>query len=86
MSTFNYDAVKDMICCPKTKADLVFTGEALVSCDPDSRLRYPIVDGFPVLLIDEARELPSEEWAAIMTKSGRDAATGQTIGTPPPKG
>ncbi|MGC1275395.1 MAG: hypothetical protein WBC44_16940 [Planctomycetaceae bacterium] len=85
-SMFNYEAVKDLLCCPKTRAELVFTGDALVSCDADTRLRYPIVDGFPVLLVDEARELPTSEWAAVMTQAARDSVTGQATGTPPPKG
>ena len=83
---FNYEAVKDLLCCPKTRADLVCTGEALVSCDASTRLRYPIVDGFPVLLIEEARELPMDEWAAVMTAAGRDPITGHTAHSPPPKG
>lgn len=76
MQAFNYDLIKELICCPKTHAPLVFIGEALVCCDPEVRLRYPIVDGFPVLLVDEATALSSDEWAAIMREHGRDPVTG----------
>jgi uncharacterized protein len=86
MATFNYDAVKDFIRCPKTRAELVFTGDALVSCDPDTRLRYPIVDGFPVLLVDEATPLAASDWASVMRHSHRDPVTGERAGTAPPKG
>lgn len=86
MTTFNYDAVKDLICCPKTHAELVYTGDALVCCDPEARLRYPIVDGFPVLLIDEAIELPLNDWAAVMKHAGRDPVTGAPAGPLPSKG
>ena len=77
MHTFNYDAVKGLLRCPRTQAELVFTGAALVSCDPDTRLRYPIVDGFPVMLADEAVALSAEEWASVMGAAGRDPITGE---------
>lgn len=86
MTTFNYDAVKDLLRCPKTRAELVYTGDALVCCDPAARLRYPIVDGFPVLLIDEAGTLSASEWSAVMRDAGRDPVTGGQPAAVPPKG
>lgn len=86
MTTFNYDAVKDLLRCPKTRAELVYTGDALVCCDPDARLRYPIIDGFPVLLIDEATTLPIPEWSAAMKNAGRDPFTGGPSAAAPLKG
>ncbi|MBA3314181.1 MAG: hypothetical protein M3552_08660 [Planctomycetota bacterium] len=85
MQTFNYDAVKDLIRCPKTRAPLVYTGNALVCCDPEARLRYPIVDGFPILLVDEATALSREEWATIMSEGGHDPVTGEKSETPASK-
>ncbi len=53
--------------CPKSHAELIFFpdgeiggGEAFYLC-PASRLRYRVVDGVPVFLVDEAEELPSNE-------------------------
>jgi len=45
----------DVLACPKCKqkVELDEEGSALV-CQND-RLRYPIVDGIPVMLIDEAQ-------------------------------
>lgn len=86
MATFNYDAVKNLLRCPKTRAELAYTGDALVNCDPETRLRYPVIDGFPVLLIDEATALPESEWAAVMKNAGRDPLTGQPAGPAPAKG
>lgn len=86
MPSFNYDAVKNLICCPKTRAELAFTGDSLVCCDPDARLRYPIKDGLPILLIDEATALPPAEWSAAMKSAGRDPVTGIRASDVPPKG
>jgi len=86
MENFNYDAVKDLLRCPKTHAELAYTGDSLVCCDPEARLRYPIADGFPVLLIDEATTLPVPEWSAVMASCGRDPITGGAASAAPPKG
>jgi hypothetical protein len=77
MQSFNYEGVKDLIRCPKTRAALVFTGQSLVSCDPETRLSYPIVDGFPILLVEEATTLSQDEWSGIMNHCGFDPATGE---------
>jgi hypothetical protein len=51
----------DKLVCPKSKQPLVyFEQEAFLLC-PASRLRYPIVDGVPVLLVEEATELSPAE-------------------------
>ena len=75
--TFDYDKVKDILVCPKTKCDLVHDGDSLVSTNPDTRLKYPIVDDIPRLLAAEASELSAEEWADVMQRHRRDGGTGQ---------
>ncbi len=45
----------DLLVCPKSKAPLKQVDSELV-CDK-SKLAYPIVDGIPILLIEEARKL-----------------------------
>lgn len=74
---FDYTKVKDILVCPKTKADLVLEGSALVCTNPDARLSYPIVDGIPRLLLDEASELSIQQWAALMVKHDRSSTTGE---------
>jgi uncharacterized protein YbaR (Trm112 family) len=47
-----------VLACPKCKQkiDLSDDGRSLI-CKTD-RLRYPIVDGIPVMLVEEAEPLP----------------------------
>ena len=48
-------ALLKLLVCPKSKAPLKQVGEELV-CET-SGLAYPINDGIPVLLIEEARKI-----------------------------
>lgn len=61
----------DILCCPKTKADLVLDGETLVSVDKNSRRRYRIEDNIPIMLIEESDVLSMEEWEKIMRKHSK---------------
>ncbi|SFV69307.1 FIG002473: Protein YcaR in KDO2-Lipid A biosynthesis cluster [hydrothermal vent metagenome] len=45
----------DILVCPKSKEKLVLKGNELI-CEK-SQLAYPIIDGIPVLLEEEARKL-----------------------------
>ena len=48
----------DIMACPQCKADVKLEGDKIVCTSPQCGLRYPIRDGIPVMLIDEA-EKPS---------------------------
>ena len=61
----------DILCCPKTKADLVLDGNYLVSVDKETRLRYRIEDDIPIMLVEEAEILDVTEWEKIMKKYGK---------------
>lgn len=51
----------DILVCPVCKGPLVMKkAEQELVCKAD-RLAYPIRDGIPVMLEDEARELPADE-------------------------
>ncbi|HYM60940.1 MAG TPA: Trm112 family protein [Thermoanaerobaculia bacterium] len=44
-----------ILVCPKCKGDLEYVeSESVLVCHKD-RLRYPVRDGIPVMLIDEAK-------------------------------
>ena len=54
-------ALLDVAVCPKCKQRLVyFEQEGFLLC-ATSRLQYPIVEGVPVFLVDEATEVPQSE-------------------------
>jgi uncharacterized protein YbaR (Trm112 family) len=76
VSEFNFEAVKDLIRCPETKAELVYHDGSLVSTDPQTRLRYAVTDGIPNLLVDDAEPLPQDQWQQAMRAAGRDPQTG----------
>ena len=44
-----------MLVCPLSKASLELVGEELI-CEK-SQLAYPIIDGIPILLVEEARKI-----------------------------
>ncbi|HSU45155.1 MAG TPA: Trm112 family protein [Casimicrobiaceae bacterium] len=54
----------EMLVCPVTKGPLVHDAERGELISRSARLAYPIRDGIPVMLEDEARKLTPEEWEA----------------------
>ena len=46
----------DILACPLCKAPVRLEGEKLICTGPGCGLRYPIRDGIPVMLIDEAEK------------------------------
>lgn len=55
----------EILVCPVTKGPLVFDRERGELVSRSARLAYPIRDGIPVLLEDEARKLTPEEAEAL---------------------
>lgn len=54
----------EILVCPLCKGKLVYRREAQeLVCKPD-RLGFPVKDGIPVMLEEEARKLPPEEEVA----------------------
>ena len=46
----------EILACPKCKAAVRFENDRLVCQNPDCGLRYPVREGIPVMLIDEAEK------------------------------
>ncbi len=54
----------DILVCPLCKGQLVYRQEASELICRIDRLAYPVRDGFPVMLEEDARALPPEEEVA----------------------
>lgn len=46
----------DILACPKCKAPVIPKDDTLRCTNPDCRLVYPVRDGIPVMLVEEARK------------------------------
>ena len=51
----------DILVCPVTKGPLIYDKKNNELISKSARLAYPIKDGIPVMLEDEARVLTAEE-------------------------
>jgi uncharacterized protein len=86
------NALLEVLVCPKSKQVLVYfprgeadrdEADAFLLC-PASRLRYPVQDGVPVMLMDEATEITGPAVEALLARARQlglplargDAATG----------
>jgi uncharacterized protein YbaR (Trm112 family) len=49
--------ILEVLVCPKTKKPLTYNKETQELINEDNSLAYPIKDGIPVMLIDEARSI-----------------------------
>ncbi len=54
----------EILVCPLTKAELVYDAKAQELISKQAGLAYPIRDGIPIMLVDEARRLDEDEQAA----------------------
>ena len=53
----------DILVCPKTHSPLIQSGDELISVE--AKLAYPIRDGIPIMLINEARDLSQDELSKL---------------------
>jgi uncharacterized protein len=51
-----------ILVCPVTKGPLIYDKKANELISKSARLAYPIRDGIPVMLEDEARKLEEKEY------------------------
>ncbi len=57
----------EILVCPLTKAPLRYDREAQELISEQAGLAYPIRDGIPIMLVDEARPLQPEEASRATT-------------------
>ncbi len=55
----------EILVCPQTKGPLIYDREQNELLSKKARLAYPIRDGVPIMLADEARRLSDEEAAKL---------------------
>lgn len=51
----------ELLVCPLTKGPLIYDRDKHELISKSARLAYPVRDGIPVMLEDEARELSDQE-------------------------
>jgi uncharacterized protein YbaR (Trm112 family) len=59
----------ELLVCPVTKGPLDFDREKQELISRSARLAYPVRDGIPVMLENEARVLGEEELAALPART-----------------
>jgi uncharacterized protein len=59
----------EILVCPLTKGPLSFDRAKQELISLQAGLAYPIRDGIPIMLVDEARPLEDDEKAALTGKS-----------------
>lgn len=55
----------EILVCPQTRGTLIYDGEKGELLSKKAMLAYPIRDGVPIMLIDEARTLTDDEAARL---------------------
>jgi uncharacterized protein YbaR (Trm112 family) len=55
----------EVLVCPLTKGPLRYDRERQELISPEAAIAYPIRDGIPIMLVDEARPLDDAEKAAL---------------------
>jgi hypothetical protein len=50
----------EILVCPLTKGALSYDRDAQELISKQARLAYPIRDGIPIMLVDEARQIDAE--------------------------
>ena len=56
----------DLLACPRDHGDLLYIEDEPCLYNPRLRFRYPIRDGIPVLLVDEAETVDDAEHDRLM--------------------
>jgi uncharacterized protein len=62
----------DVLACPVDKGPLLWFEDEDVLYNPRLKKSYAVVDGVPVLLVDEAVDVGEAEHERLMTKAEKD--------------
>jgi uncharacterized protein len=72
----------DVLACPVDKEPLLWFPDEEILYNPRLHKRYPVVDGVPVLLVDEATDVADDEHERLTAKAEKEGvrATGPAPG------
>ena len=62
----------EILACPEDKGPLLYFVDESALYNPRLRRRYPIREGIPVILIDEAESIEDSEHDRLMVKAETD--------------
>ncbi len=65
----------EILVCPLTKGPLDYDAEAQELISEQAQLAYPIRDGIPIMLVDEARPLDDAAAAQAAREPGEENAS-----------
>ena len=68
MTEISSDLLKIME-CPVAHAPLVQVGDWLYSTDAETRRKYPIRDGIPIMLVEESQVVEPDEFERVMAET-----------------
>ncbi len=74
------DQLLDVLVCPETKDPLIYFEDDEFLYSPSARLKYPIEDEIPVMLVDEAENV-SENVAEELEQRAKDEDLRRTAQT-----
>ncbi len=63
----------EILRCPESGAKLIYTNNSLVSLDQNSRKKFPVFEGTPLLLIEKSTTLIFEEWYELVKEHINEA-------------
>ena len=62
----------EILACPEDKGPLLYFADEATLYNPRLKRRYPIRDGIPVMLIDEAISVDDDEHTRLLAKADAD--------------
>lgn len=74
--TISDDRLLEYIACPEDKGPLWYFDEEDLLYNPRLQRAYPIIDGIPVLIIDDARSVPDSEHERLMATADERGISG----------
>jgi len=61
-----------LLACPEDKGPLLYFADEETLYNPRLHRRYRIIDGIPVMLVDEAENVSDEEHERLSSKAGAE--------------